>query len=200
MRKTILILSFLLINPFFTNALSTSGLKKCASSDGKKIEPAQCGTNEECIAIDSTINIGSLLAFCVKLGEPQFCKVMSDCTSLGQNACLDNKGSYIPYGGNATQAELETLISETDTVGVCGILGATADKNPFGDGICNVMSIVTGKAGRGVVAVVVIVVGIMFFLGKVSWSMVLSIALGAGAIFGAPAVVSLVTGQPFRCS
>jgi len=66
--------------------------------------------------------------------------------------------------------------------------------------LCNAMSLLTGGAGRTFAAFAVIGVGVMFFSGKVTWGLLVSVAVGIGAIFGAPTIVSAITGgSAFTC-
>lgn len=60
--------------------------------------------------------------------------------------------------------------------------------------MCNAMNILTGGAGRTFAAFAVIGVGIMFFGGKVTWGLLVGVAIGIGAIFGAPSIVAAITG------
>ena len=167
--------------------LDQGALKSCATDDGKA-DQSLCGANQECILIPSTIYDESPVAVCTPYGT-EYCKVNQDCTTLGKNICV------LKLGSNALAEDYDM----TDNIGICVARGGSGESNAFSQAICNLMNVVTGNAGRAVVGVVVIVVGIMFFLGKVSWSLVLAVALGAGAMFGAPAIVSVITGKQFRC-
>ena len=152
--------------------------------------------NSECSLIPSTAHLDARQYVCNPPGE-SYCKKDSDCQVLGKSKCVVKPGSTKKFEDQFDDES--ALDSENTKVGICVAGGGSGEDNAFGQAICNLMSVVTGNAGRAVVGVVVIVVGIMFFLGKVTWSLVLAIALGAGAIFGAPAVVRLVTGAPFTC-
>ena len=152
--------------------------------------------NASCEAIESTLTYDSPIYMCNPPGE-SYCFKDSDCKVLGKNTCVVKPGSTNRF---ESQFEDDTALEQNTTkVGICASVGGSGEDNAFGQAICNLMNVVTGNAGRAVVGVVVIVVGIMFFLGKVTWSLVLAIALGAGAIFGAPAIVSVVTGKSFHC-
>lgn len=66
--------------------------------------------------------------------------------------------------------------------------------------MCNVTNIVTGTAGKLVAAVAVVGVGIGFFTGKVSWGLLVGVTVGIGTMFGAPSIVSAISGSPtFVC-
>ena len=166
--------------------LDKGALKSCIT-DGKA-DQSLCGANQECIVIPSTLYDEEPVAVCTDYGM-EYCKTNQDCTTLGKNTCV------LKLGSNALAENYDM----SSNVGICVARGGSGESNAFAQAICNLMNVVTGNAGRAVVGVVVIVVGIMFFLGKVSWSLVLAVALGAGAMFGAPAIVSVITGKQFRC-
>ena len=75
-----------------------------------------------------------------------------------------------------------------------------ADNNMLSKTMCRVMTVVTGKAGKAFAAFAIISVGIGFFTGKLSWSLMISVAAGIAAMFGAPSIVSAITGKStFDC-
>ena len=77
---------------------------------------------------------------------------------------------------------------------------ATSNSNVLVDTMCNVLKIVTGNAGKAFAAFAIISVGIGFFTGKVSWGLMIGVAAGIAAIFGAPSIVSAITGEgEFEC-
>ena len=82
---------------------------------------------------------------------------------------------------------------------MCSSVGANKDRNGIVIVLCNAISIVTGGAGRAVVLIVVVVVGVLFFIGKVNWSLLVAIGLGVGVMFGAHAIVNIVTGGELQC-
>lgn len=61
--------------------------------------------------------------------------------------------------------------------------------------MCTVLNIVQGKLGKGIAAFAIIFIGISLFMGKVSWGLAVSTALGIGAIFGAGSLVDTITGS-----
>ena len=151
--------------------------------------------NASCEAIESTLTFDEPIYMCNPPGE-SYCFKDTDCKVLGKNTCVTKPGSTNRF---ESQFDDDGDIEGAEKIGICVSVGGSGEDNAFGQAICNLMNVITGNAGRAVVGVVVIVVGIMFFLGKVTWSLVLAIALGAGAIFGAPAVVKIVTGKAFTC-
>ncbi|GDX36148.1 hypothetical protein LBMAG18_06590 [Alphaproteobacteria bacterium] len=60
--------------------------------------------------------------------------------------------------------------------------------------MCNVLRVATGNAGKAFAAFAIISVGIGFFTGKVSWGLMVGVAAGIAAMFGAPQIVSAISG------
>jgi type IV secretory pathway VirB2 component (pilin) len=80
------------------------------------------------------------------------------------------------------------------------IISANPNSNVLVDTICNVLKIVTGNAGKAFAAFAIISLGIGFFTGKVSWGLMIGIAAGIAAMFGAPSIVAAITGRgAFDC-
>ncbi len=67
--------------------------------------------------------------------------------------------------------------------------------NSFSRTICNALKIVNGSAGKTFAAFAIIAVGIGFFSGKVSWGLMIGVAAGIAAMFGAPSIVAAISGQ-----
>jgi type IV secretory pathway VirB2 component (pilin) len=79
-------------------------------------------------------------------------------------------------------------------------VSASANTNVLVDTICNVLKIVTGNAGKAFAAFAIISIGIGFFTGKVSWGLMIGVAAGIAAMFGAPTIVAAITGKSaFDC-
>lgn len=75
-----------------------------------------------------------------------------------------------------------------------------ANENILVDTMCNVLKLVTGNAGKAFAAFAIISVGIGFFTGKVSWGLMIGVAAGIAAMFGAPTIVSAISGtSKFDC-
>ena len=72
---------------------------------------------------------------------------------------------------------------------------ATANDNILVNTVCNVLKIVTGNAGKAFAAFAIISVGIGFFTGKVSWGLMIGVAAGIAAMFGAPTIVAAISGE-----
>lgn len=82
-----------------------------------------------------------------------------------------------------------------------GINSAQANTNVLVTTMCNVLRIITGNAGKAFAAFAILSVGIGFFTGKVSWGLMIGVAAGIAAMFGAPSIVSAITGKDaFECA
>lgn len=69
------------------------------------------------------------------------------------------------------------------------------DENNLTKVICNVINMLQGNIARGVAAFGIIFLGFSLFLGKISWGTAFALAIGLGAIFGAQALVNLMSGS-----
>ncbi len=67
----------------------------------------------------------------------------------------------------------------------------------FDSAMCNVYNITTGVAGKAFATFAVVAVGVGFYTGKVSWGLMVGTAVGIGLIFGAPTIVTAVSGNDF---
>ena len=72
---------------------------------------------------------------------------------------------------------------------------STADSNALVDSMCRALNIVTGSGGKAFAAFAIITVGVGFFTGKISWGLLIGVALGIAAMFGAPTIVSAINGK-----
>lgn len=80
-------------------------------------------------------------------------------------------------------------------------ISTSTNSNVLVDTMCGVMKIVTGNAGKAFAAFAIISIGIGFFTGKVSWGLMIGVAAGIAAMFGAPSIVSAITGKgAYDCS
>lgn len=84
----------------------------------------------------------------------------------------------------------EALAQTTGTT-----ISTSASSNVLVDTMCNALQIITGNAGKSFAAFAIISVGIGFFTGKVSWGLMIGVAAGIAAMFGAPSIVSAITGK-----
>lgn len=95
-------------------------------------------------------------------------------------------------------AVLPVLSAHAQTSG--SSISADANSNALVGTMCNALKLVTGNAGKAFAAFAIISLGIGFFTGKVSWGLMIGVAMGIAAMFGAPTIVSALTGkQAFDC-
>ena len=81
------------------------------------------------------------------------------------------------------------------------LISADANQNALVGTMCNVLKIITGNAGKAFAAFAIISVGIGFFTGKVSWGLMIGVAAGIAAMFGAATIVAAITGKTtFDCT
>ncbi len=74
---------------------------------------------------------------------------------------------------------------------------AFASNGAFLSEMCNMLNIVTGSAGKVIASVAVVAVGVGFFTGKVSWGLLVGVSTGVGLMFGAPTMVSAISGKSY---
>ncbi|MCH2037281.1 MAG: TrbC/VirB2 family protein [Rickettsiales bacterium] len=74
---------------------------------------------------------------------------------------------------------------------------AMAAKTSVDNTMCKIVNVMTGRVGQAIGSIAVVFLGIGLFMGKMSWSVALAIALGVAAIFGAGVIVNfLADGTP----
>jgi type IV secretion system protein VirB2 len=78
--------------------------------------------------------------------------------------------------------------------GVYSATTANISGNILTTAMCNIIRITTGNAGKAFAAFAIISVGIGFFTGKVSWGLMVGVAAGIAAMFGAPQIVAAISG------
>lgn len=74
-----------------------------------------------------------------------------------------------------------------------------ATTDPMTATLCNIYLFITGGIGKTICAFTIIGVGIGFFTGKVSWGVLIGVALGIASLFGGPAIMAAVTGGDAPC-
>lgn len=74
------------------------------------------------------------------------------------------------------------------------IVSYSTQSNALVDTMCKAMQLVTGNAGKAFAAFAIISMGIGFFTGKISWGLMIGLAMGIAAMFGAPQIVSALSG------
>ena len=76
-----------------------------------------------------------------------------------------------------------------------GTAVADVNSNVLVGTMCNALKVVTGNGGKAFAAFAIISVGIGFFTGKVSWGLMIGVAMGIAAMFGAPTIVAAISGE-----
>lgn len=69
----------------------------------------------------------------------------------------------------------------------------------MGDVLCNIVYMVYGNMGRGLATLAVIIIGVGATLGKTSWGLAMTVAVGIAVIFNAESVVGYLGSIPFSC-
>lgn len=93
-------------------------------------------------------------------------------------------------------AAAPVIVPATSSAAFAGIASdAMVNTNVLVDVMCNVLRIVTGSGGKAFAAFAILSVGIGFFTGKVSWGLMIGVAAGIAAMFGANTIVSAITGE-----
>jgi type IV secretion system protein VirB2 len=79
---------------------------------------------------------------------------------------------------------------------VSGAAAASPYDSPMGFVLCSVAKwIIYGNLGRGLATLAIVVVGVGATLGKVSWGLAITVAVGISVVFGAPQIVSALMGS-----
>lgn len=73
---------------------------------------------------------------------------------------------------------------------------AHAASDPLSQTLCIVVNWFTGRVGRGIATLGIIVLGIGAMMGKVSWQMALTVAVGVSIMFSGAKVVDLLVSAP----
>ncbi|MFM2200581.1 MAG: hypothetical protein RL769_636 [Pseudomonadota bacterium] len=95
----------------------------------------------------------------------------------------------------AGSANIISLSEALASPGVYTTVSTTVSSNTLTEVMCNILRISTGNAGKAFAAFAIISVGIGFFTGKVSWGLMVGVAAGIAAMFGAPQIVSAISGK-----
>jgi type IV secretory pathway VirB2 component (pilin) len=97
----------------------------------------------------------------------------------------------------ATPAMVPVLVSDASAQSTTL---ASVNDNILVTTLCNMMKIMTGNAGKAIAAFAIVAVGVGFFTGKVSWGLLIGVTAGVAAMFGAPTIVSAISGKTaFDC-
>jgi type IV secretory pathway VirB2 component (pilin) len=134
----------------------------------------------------------------------------SNCANTAGGVCNGQTTGSVTYSINGQAQTAINYSSASDCTSACGqakalIASASAltvreananiSSNSLTRVMCNALRIVQGSAGKTFAAFAIIAVGIGFFSGKVSWGLMIGVAAGIAAMFGAPSIVAAISGQ-----
>jgi len=74
-----------------------------------------------------------------------------------------------------------------------------ATPTAMGNVLCNIVWMVYGNLGRGIATLAVVIIGVGATLGKTSWGLAMTVAVGIAVIFNAEAVVGYLGNTQFSC-
>lgn len=106
-----------------------------------------------------------------------------------------------PAHSNQPKAKTETARkSQIDPVFLtflaCSLLlisqAAYAQNSPMADVLCSIMGMIYGNLGRGLSTLAVVVIGVGATLGKTTWGLAMTVAIGVAVIFNAGYIVTLL--------
>jgi type IV secretory pathway VirB2 component (pilin) len=70
-----------------------------------------------------------------------------------------------------------------------------ASSDPFGDSLCNVVKVLSGKTAKAIATTAIFVLGIGFISGKLQWQTVAIASVGIVTIFSASTLVKFLSGS-----
>lgn len=151
--------------------------------------------DSQCLPIESTFSGSSSPIYACMTNDIRFCLLDSDCAGTNKPKCVIGiNGNTQPFKDQLSNEELGDLGSLT-VVGICAAVSGDTSNNAITTVLCKVIGLITGGPGKVVCVIVVSVVGVMFFLGKVQWSLLLSVGGGVAFIFGAETIIGFMTGS-----
>ena len=180
--KLLFLAVFVIAGSSFCNSSYAAGnLSTC--------QPGTGGTGSDGSNCDSGMSCDLLTTMCVYPWQIP-CSGIYHC-GIGFTCMTGTTGS------GATQV----TVGDSSSTGTCQTFtGASVDENALSMVLCNVYLLATGKAGRGVVVIVMGVTGVTFYLGKVSWGTLVAIMMGVAFFFGGPAIIAVLVGRGFTCT
>ncbi len=123
------------------------------------------------------------------------------CILTTETACLGNgKGGGCAVGQKCVINSDSQISQVAGGIGVCVIeIKNATEENAIEQIICNVYKLANGKVGKGLLVLVIFVVGIKFYLSQISWSSLIGILIGIGLSFGGAQITSVFLGKEFIC-
>jgi len=94
--------------------------------------------------------------------------------------------SYWSIGATCLAAVIVCLPEIAHAASIAGVL-------------CSVVNIILGSMGRALATLAIIFIGVGATLGKVSWGMAITVAVGISVMLGAPSVLFALTGLVSGC-
>lgn len=67
-----------------------------------------------------------------------------------------------------------------------------SDRSALSDSLCQIILILNGRVGRALAAIAIFGLGIAFFLGKITWTLITTMGIGMGVLFGAKTVTLML--------
>ena len=77
---------------------------------------------------------------------------------------------------------------------------ATAPVDPIGDKLCDMVALLQGGTAKAVATVAIIGVAGGLLLGKLNWTVALTVSAGVVVIFSASAIVKMISGGDDGCA
>ncbi|MDR1494664.1 MAG: TrbC/VirB2 family protein, partial [Rickettsiales bacterium] len=106
----------------------------------------------------------------------------------------------LPYFGLRASPLGFSASQNSGRVGLTNEELLAAKRNGMVSALCYVLDIITGKAGRAIIAVAVLAIGWMFLLGGVKWTTLLTFTLACSLTFGGAELAHIISRNNYSCS
>lgn len=93
------------------------------------------------------------------------------------------------YAADGSQTSQNLVVTNPQTLQSSG---DTQNQSDLANSLCTLIMILNGRIARVLSAVAIFVIGILFFLGKITWPIIVTIGIAFGLVFGAKAVAILL--------
>ncbi len=93
-------------------------------------------------------------------------------------ALSEDPANTVPSSDNIVLVNPESL-----TTG-----GYQNNQSELTNALCTIILIMNGRIARVIAAVAIFAVGIMFFMGKITWPIIVTVAIAMGLVFGAKTI------------
>jgi type IV secretion system protein VirB2 len=74
-----------------------------------------------------------------------------------------------------------------------GSASSSDAKDPISSALCNVVKLINGPAGKAIATIALVFLAIGLFVGKITWGVAVSVAIGIAVLFGASSVIDAIT-------